>query len=168
MHKLRRRVQALAVAPVLMFGLVVLAPPASAAPYTDTPTIAVSTANPSVRGRLTVSGQGFAPNERVAIDLYSKVRRLRTVRADALGNYSTTVVLPGGFRCTHTIVATGLRSGRTASAKILIGRPASCRNKGNGNGNGNGPGKGHGHGKGLFELERAGRLRGDVSARLNV
>jgi hypothetical protein len=99
-----RAVVALAVA---VFGSMLLAPAANAAPYPPTvcASLSVSTTNPLPGQEITVSGINFVANASVRLELHTTIYVLKTVTADADGSFSTTVKLPDGVTGTHTIVA---------------------------------------------------------------
>lgn len=125
MHTSRRASAALMAVFGLLAAMVLVAGSAyAAAPYTTSPTVSVSTSNPAVGGTLTITGIDFGANEQVRNELLSDPVTLNVVTADANGAYTTTVTLPAGFRCAHTIRGTGVTTARTASTAITIGR---CR-----------------------------------------
>jgi hypothetical protein len=77
-------------------------------------------------GSLSVSGTGFTPGERVAIELHSTPVTLALSTADATGAIAAEVTIPAGTEPgEHTIVLTGLDSGRTASAAITVTQAAT-------------------------------------------
>lgn len=98
---------------------------ASAAPYTIQPTISISTQTPAAGGTLTISGAGFGANEDVRNELRATTYPLASAQTDANGAFRVTVTLPAGVTGAHTIVATGVRSGKSASAPIMIGAASS-------------------------------------------
>ena len=76
-------------------------------------------------GALSVSGTGFVPGERVAVELHSTPVTLSLVTADAAGALNATVTIPAGTEPgEHSIVLTGLDSKRTASIGIVVTQPA--------------------------------------------
>lgn len=135
---IRSRVALTGVCTLAAFALAGPAP-ASAAPYTSNPSLALSTTNPAIESALTVYLYDFLPNELVSVDLHSVVVNLDTVQTDAGGDATTVVNLPPGYRCEHVIIGTGQTSGKTAQSSLVIGPPSAC---GNGGGNGN---TGHGN-----------------------
>lgn len=108
-------------------ALLISAPAAFAAPYTDEPSAAVGDTNPDEGGSVTLNLEGYEPLEQIGIDVHSKVVRVATVRADAQGAVTTTVQMPAGFTCEHYIESTGLTSGLVTRVDIVIGDPADCR-----------------------------------------
>jgi hypothetical protein len=122
-----RAILALAVAAVAMFFV---APAAGAAPSVACPpyppsvgaALAVSTTNPQPGDSITVTGSHFVANASVRLELHTTVVVLKTVQADASGDFTTTVTLPDGVTGTHTIVAaTGVpTSGDCATPTITI------------------------------------------------
>ena len=73
---------------------------------------------------ITISGSGFAPGEKVSIELHSTPVVLGSVNADESGAVSTTVTLPadtalGG----HEIVLTGAYSGTTGATALTVVAP---------------------------------------------
>ena len=108
---------------VVMLGvfmtIAAFAGPASAAPYTTQPTVSVSDQTPAAGSSITFCGQGFLPGETVTIVLDENTEYPSAV-ADTSGAFCTTVVLGASLTGTHTLTATGLPSGRTASIKINV------------------------------------------------
>lgn len=124
-------VRKLVLAFIAALGLVALvAGPAGAAPYTNTPTVQVSTTNPAVGGTITLSGSGFGPNDTLRIAIGADV--LGTTTTDSSGAYSATVTLPASLTGRQTIVITDTATGQTASVVITIGATTA----GNGGGGG--------------------------------
>ena len=117
-----RRLLAVAIALLAMLsGGIAFSTAVSAAPYSDQPTLAASTQNPTGGGAFTVVGSGFLPGESVDLVLHSDPYSLGTVRANSTGQFSDVVDLPASFSGAHTITATGEISGRVASISITIG-----------------------------------------------
>ena len=88
---------------------------------------------------VTVSGTGFDPSEVIVIDVFSQGINVGQTHADATGAFSDTVTLPAGLAAgTHTIVATGQTSGKTASASFTLAQPSGGTSNGDQNGGGNG------------------------------
>jgi hypothetical protein len=121
-----RAIIALAVA---AFGIFFVVPAAAGAapvcpPYPPNAgaELAVSTTNPQAGETITVSGAHFVPNASVRLELHTTVFVLKTVQADASGDFTTTVKLPDGVTGTHTIVAaTGVpTSGHCATPTVTI------------------------------------------------
>jgi len=108
---------------VVMLGVFMtvaaFAGPASAAPYTTQPTVSVSDQTPAAGSSITFCGQGFLPGETVTIVLDENTEYPSAV-ADTSGAFCTTIVLGASLTGTHTLTATGLTSGRTASIEINI------------------------------------------------
>jgi LPXTG-motif cell wall-anchored protein len=144
MHTNRRTYEVFIAVLGMIAALMILAAPASAAPYTPGASLFVSDSNPPEGSPLTVFGRGFGPNEPVSIDLESTVTHLTTVTTDPNGVFFTTVRLPDGAIGEHRIVGTGQDSGRTASARIFIGDPSHGRHGGFGGGGFGGGGFGGG------------------------
>lgn len=125
MRTSRRTIGALVTVVGMIASLAMFAGAASAAtPYTTNASISVNTSNPPEGGQLTISGIDFGPNEEVEIDLLSGAIRLAVVTTDANGSFTTTVTLPDGVTCDHTILSTGRTTGRSATVAITIG---SCQ-----------------------------------------
>jgi hypothetical protein len=120
----------------IIVAVVVPAVSAHADPYTDGSSITSSTSNPDVNGPLTFSVAGMDPNELVDNAAHSAVIHLNTVRADANGAFTTTVTLPKGLTCDHTITSTGQTSHKTASLSITIGDANKCNGEGDSNASG--------------------------------
>jgi hypothetical protein len=70
---------------------------------------------------ITLSGTGFQPGETITIQLFSTPVTLGSTTADPQGAFTTTVTIPADTTPgNHTIVATGLTSGITASFAIVV------------------------------------------------
>lgn len=96
---------------------------AGAAPYSPTPTVNVSTTNPSAGGSITVSCSGFGANDPVTISIAGQ--SIGTATTDSSGACSATVTLPSGLTGAQTIVLTDATTGQTASIAITIGASTS-------------------------------------------
>lgn len=120
----RRRFAALLIALALLIAALTLTSPASAAPYTNQTTVGVTDQTPCEGCSFTVSGDGFTPGERVRIVL-DNGDFLGTAVADSSGHFSFSVTLPSGLTGTHSIIATGETSGRTATSSVSISAPTS-------------------------------------------
>ncbi|TAM91032.1 MAG: hypothetical protein EPN43_04870 [Jatrophihabitans sp.] len=107
---------------------------AGAAPYTNQMTVGVSNSSPSPGQSITVSGTGATPNGQVSIDFHSTVVHLATVTANVDGAYTATVTIPTGQCGAHTIVATDVTTGNTASTAVTL--PACTASTGTGTGGG--------------------------------
>jgi hypothetical protein len=130
----RRRFAALLVAVLgTLVSLVLGASAAQAVPgYTDHASISFSATGSC--GHLTVSGEGFAPNEQVTLTLHTKVYTLTTVTTDANGDFSAAVTLPDGVDGNHKIVAVGT-SGDRANGRLTL---TNCGGTGGQSGGGGG------------------------------
>jgi hypothetical protein len=118
-------------ATILSFALLMavslgVAASAVAAPYSPAAEIAASTSNPSEGGSLTVTGSGF-DQENVGLVLHSAPYPLGTAKANADGSFSIVVTLPAGVSGLHTIIATGVTSGKVATSAITIGTVATTQ-----------------------------------------
>src|SRR3954447_13995852 len=72
-------------------------------------------------GQVTITGDGFDPNEAVSIDLHSTVVHLATVHANSAGVATATVTIPLSTKVgPHTLTMTGLSSGNLLSADIVV------------------------------------------------
>jgi hypothetical protein len=88
--------------------------------YTPTPLV-LSAASVPNGGTITISGNGFKPNEQIEIVLHSDPILLGTVRADSFGNFTFTTTIPAGAPLgEHTIIATGVESGATTQTAVTI------------------------------------------------
>ena len=111
--------------------------PADAPPVVAT--VSVDATSVAQGGTVSVSGSGFAPNEKVALELHSDVIVLGEATADAAGSFSTSVTVPGTAPVgDHELVATGADSGRTASTALSV----TAADPGTGGGSGAGGGTG--------------------------
>ena len=111
---------------VLAVGLLFSAGSASAASYsqactygpcggTGTLTVTSVTQTPQGITTLKVTGSAFQPGE--TVDFYLGNSSVGDVNANATGAFSTTIVLPGGFKAgTYTLRAIGTKSGITATS----------------------------------------------------
>jgi hypothetical protein len=108
---------------IVMFGLIIavvaFAGPANA-DYSPHATVSVSNEAPAAGSSITFSGSGFTAGEKVTLKLDNGFQ-FNSVFANASGAFSEIITLPAGVTGTHTIVATGTTSGRTASLKIQVG-----------------------------------------------
>lgn len=83
--------------------------------------VTASASDVSQGGQVTLSGGGFAPNETVQIELHSTPVVLASIPATGSGTFSTTLTIPASTTPgAHTLVATGLTSGRSFSTPITI------------------------------------------------
>ena len=105
----------------VIIAMVTFASPASAAPYTQQPTISVSDQTPRAGSRITVCGKDFHPRTRVEITLDE--RRLARVRTDRSGAFCKSVRLPSRAAGPQVITAED-RKGNSASVLINI---EACR-----------------------------------------
>ena len=136
------RLRAIIALAVAALGLVFVVPAttASAAPVCPPypanagASLAVSTTNPQPGETITVSGSHFVANASVRLELHTTVTVLKTVQADANGDFTTTVKLPDGVTGTHTIVAaTGIpTSGNCATPTVTITIQGTSTNTGGG------------------------------------
>jgi hypothetical protein len=106
---MRVRIRAALALVVLAVGLTLVAPggAAQAYPVTTCATLSVSTTNPVVGAKITVTGQNFDANHTVKLVLKSKTYFLVKVTTDASGAFSVQVQLPAGVTGHHEIVAIG-------------------------------------------------------------
>jgi hypothetical protein len=116
MRKLMRIVAMLAIS----IGGVLWASPAFA--YgPNAPTVTSSTTTVCAGCPITLSGNGFQPGETITIQLFSTPVTIGSTTADPSGAFTTTVTIPANTTPgNHTIVATGLTSGTTASFAIVV------------------------------------------------
>jgi hypothetical protein len=113
-----------AVAALMVGGLVGLGATtaASAAPYTNQVSCAISSTSPTAGGSLSVSGTGFHKNSTVTITLHTAVTRLGSARTDSAGAFAVTVQLPEGVSGAHTVVVQGSAAVTdTCSAALTVG-----------------------------------------------
>jgi len=108
-----------------MSAALLLGTPAGAAhadiPYTPgQPQLFLNLDNGHITLTLVLKGNNFLPFEFIQVDIHSKQQRLAALSADARGNFTRAITLPANLSCEHTIVATGLRSHRSASAAVMI------------------------------------------------
>ena len=86
---------------------------------------ATSTTTPSAGESITITGDGFAPNTTLTIELHSTPVVLATTQTDSAGNYSVIVVIPADTPPgAHEIVARGLGPNgeeRTSVVTITVG-----------------------------------------------
>ena len=69
---------------------------------------------------VTISGADYTPGEQIAVVLHSANVPLGEPTADASGSFTEAVRVPEGLEGPHTISATGLTSGRSATASVTI------------------------------------------------
>ncbi len=152
MHAIKRMIYSTVAVTTMLVATVLFASTANAAPYTNAPTLSVSTSNPAVGATFTVAGADFVAGTTVDLTLHTQTYDLGTATVDAGGSFTTTVTLPAGVSGTHTLTATD-PAGNTvlnASLTIVIGADNSgggsngAGSAGNGSSNGNGSGAGNG------------------------
>lgn len=120
----KRSLAALAAMLGLVFATVAFAAPGGAQPYSNAPTLSVSSANPCVGARVKLTGTAFVPGSTVRITLNSKTYQLGSVTVEAGGTFSKTVTLPKGLTGTHTFTARGHATKdnkNTATVSVKIG-----------------------------------------------
>lgn len=118
MPKTWARSRALVAVIGVIVAMVAFAGTASAAPYTDQPTVAVDNESPVAGSHIRVCGTGFHAHSKVVITLGNH-RRLSSVRTDKSGSYCKTVKLPKGVHGIKKIVSKD-RRGAKASVSIHI------------------------------------------------
>jgi arabinogalactan endo-1,4-beta-galactosidase len=85
------------------------------------PGVTVGASSVTAGGAVRVAGTGFAAGEQVQVVLHSDPVLLATWTADGSGAVAGTVVVPASTPAgTHTLVLTGVTSGRTASATVVV------------------------------------------------
>lgn len=86
------------------------------------PAASLTIAEPQPGSPLQVRGENFLPKEKVTLRIEGLPAPLATVGTGGNGGFTTTVTLPADLPDgTHTIVATGAESGRSASASVTTG-----------------------------------------------
>jgi len=146
MSAIKRMIYSTVAVTTMLVATVLFASTANAAPYTNAPTLSVSTSNPAVGATLTVAGADFVAGTTVDLTLHTQTYDLGTATVDAGGSFTTTVTLPAGVSGTHTLAATDPAGNTilTASLTIVIGADNSgggangAGSAGNGSGAGNG------------------------------
>jgi hypothetical protein len=99
--------------------------PAPAATPGTTPRVTSSATLTRAGSEVTLVARGFVPGERVTFVLHSDPVVLGTAVADADGVATLTVTLPAGVPAgQHTVVATGVDSGRVAEVGVTLTGPA--------------------------------------------
>jgi hypothetical protein len=84
------------------------APSANATPYTNRPTLKVSSGIIIIAHYIAVTGNGYVPFENVTISIDTTANVQEVVKADASGHFVTNVLVPGTLLLgTHTIIGTG-------------------------------------------------------------
>ncbi len=119
----------------IMIASVGFASSANAAPYTNAPSIAVSTTSPAEGSTITVTGTDFDANSTVNLTLYSQPYALGSVTTDSSGAFAASVTLPNGVTGSHTIVGQGPSSSASVSIEIYSNSQGSGYASGN-NGSG--------------------------------
>jgi hypothetical protein len=88
---------------------------------TPSPAITLSTRSVAAGDTLTVSGEGFSPDETVQIELQSDPVVLATIDADESGTFQTSVTVPRDTSPgPHDIVATGAISDEEVRVRITV------------------------------------------------
>ena len=97
-------------------------PPAPAAPATPTTplTLKTSASWAKVGQSVTLTGTGFQPGERVAIQ-WNGTLTVRTVKASSSGGFAVGLAVPDGAYGTHTFYARGGTTGRSSKVGIRVG-----------------------------------------------
>lgn len=123
MPAIKRMIYSTVAVMTMLVATVLFASTANAAPYTNAPTLSVSTSNPAVGATLTVAGADFVAGTTVDLTLHTQTYDLGTATVDAGGSFTTTVTLPAGVSGTHTLTATDPAGNTilTASLTIVIG-----------------------------------------------
>jgi hypothetical protein len=106
------------------------APTAGNSAYTPVVTVASTTAVQG--GAVSLTLDGFLPGEQVEIGVRSDYQKLIVWTVDSSGGVSGSVTLPDDLSVgTHTIIAQGLTSGRTAHIEInVVAKPTSAAGPG--------------------------------------
>lgn len=90
-------------------------------PPSGTAALALGASSGSVASTLAISGTGYGANEDVRIYWNATtVSPLTTIRASSSGAISGSIVVPNATRATHTIIARGVTSGRTAQQPFSV------------------------------------------------
>lgn len=124
----------------IMIASVAFASSANAAPYTNAPSIAVSTTSPAEGSTITVTGTDFDANSTVNLTLYSQPYALGSVTTDSSGAFAASVTLPNGVTGSHTIVGQGPSSSASVSIEIYSNSQGSGNASGNNAAGNNGSG----------------------------
>ncbi len=146
MSAIKRMIYSTVAVTTMLVATVLFASTANAAPYTNAPTLSVSTSNPAVGANLTVAGADFVAGTTVDLTLHTQTYDLGTATVDAGGSFTTTVTLPAGMSGTHTLAATDPAGNTilTASLTIVIGADNSGGGSNGAGSAGNGSGAGNG------------------------
>src|SRR5690348_1116656 len=108
MSRLGRVVVALAMIFAAAFVGLSAAPSASAAPYTNRPTLTFNSGLVVLGGTLKVTGKGFVPFELVTITIDKPTPVIQVLHANNVGTFTTTITVPGALLIgVHTVIATG-------------------------------------------------------------
>lgn len=109
-------------AALTVFGVIVavlaFAGPASATPYTTTPTVTVRNQTPTVGSHVTVCGSGFDARSRVQITVGNRSYS-SSDRTNRSGSFCTSIELPRHATGTQSIVVTD-RQGHVATVIIEV------------------------------------------------
>ncbi len=119
--------------------MVAVAPAATAAgpyPPSTCDNLSVSTTTPLEGASITITGENFAPNASIRLELHSAVSTLATVRSDGNGAFSVRVTLPAGVTGTHQIVPVGGLVAGCPQKSVTITIQANGGTNGNGTGGG--------------------------------
>jgi hypothetical protein len=93
---------------------------AAAAPYSTQATLSVSSQTVVEGGTFVLTGAGFCASESVGVNLHTTTYPLTSAHTDSAGSFSVTETLPQGVLGVHTVTATGVTCGRSASVTITI------------------------------------------------
>ncbi|HEV3226159.1 MAG TPA: hypothetical protein VGZ52_04970 [Acidimicrobiales bacterium] len=104
----RRWVALIACSVLAVAALALVAPGARAQTYGGRGTLAPSSSNVATGGSLTLSGDGFAPNSTITIEIHTDPISLGTAVADSTGHFEKQVTLPIAVAAgQHTVTAVG-------------------------------------------------------------
>lgn len=87
---------------------------------TYSPAVSLSKSSASVGETVTVTGDGFAPNDAVTMTLHSTPIPLGTATADAHGILSATFTVPSADLGSHTVVVAGAVSGEAPGVAFQV------------------------------------------------
>ena len=108
MTKSRRVLSAIAATVAVALAVVLAAPTANATPYTNRPTLKLSSGIVVIVHYMAVTGNGYVPYENVSIAIDNPANVQVVIKADSAGHFVSNVLVPPTLPLgTHTVIGTG-------------------------------------------------------------
>jgi len=108
MSKSRRVFSVVAATVAVALAALTAAPAANATPYTNRPTLKLSSGIVVIVHYMAVTGNGYVPYENVSIAIDKPTNVQLVIKADSTGHFVTNVLVPATLPLgTHTVIGTG-------------------------------------------------------------